>query len=241
LAVILLVVLRLVILRRLFKEQSQISSPPRAPALSTGNTQKPRNQAPYERVVQRSLSRSKSNEHDYSSDEDSNSADSDFARSLSRSSSSSKAAMKRQQSTNLGLRKPVPAEEGSILVVDDNQINQMLSAKMLQRYFADVDIPSDGQEALDLLSNSKTYIAVFLDIAMPVMDGLACAKRIREMSKYKDVPIIVVSANLNLLKGSDLITETISKPISLGDFETVIGKLNLLEGYDSSIYNPKFE
>jgi len=44
---------------------------------------------------------------------------------------------------------------------------------MLQRYFADVDIANNGQEAIDLLKKDrKTYIAIFLDISMPVWSEL---------------------------------------------------------------------
>ena len=50
---------------------------------------------------------------------------------------------------------------------------------------------------------------------MPVMDGLSCAKLIRAMPRYRRVPIIIVSAHLDMVKAGDLITDTIPKVFTL--------------------------
>lgn len=56
--------------------------------------------------------------------------------------------------------------QGSVLVVDDNEINQLLFRKMLQRYKFQVDIAADGEQALMRL-RAKPYAAVFLDLGPP--------------------------------------------------------------------------
>jgi len=43
------------------------------------------------------------------------------------------------------------------------------------------------------------------------MDGIQCAKIIRTIPKYKNVPIVIVSAHLNMIKDSSIITETMAK------------------------------
>lgn len=87
--------------------------------------------------------------------------------------------------------------DASILVAEDNIVNQILIRKFLKKWHVGMlIIASDGQEAIDEF-NSGIFDIVLLDIQMPVMDGFAVAKLIRENkdSNKAQIPILVLSAN----------------------------------------------
>jgi len=87
--------------------------------------------------------------------------------------------------------------DASILVAEDNIVNQILIRKFLKKWHVGtLVLASDGQEAIDEFNNGLFDI-VLLDIQMPVMDGFAVAKLIRENkdSNKAQVPILVLSAS----------------------------------------------
>ncbi|MBF0152524.1 MAG: response regulator [Magnetococcales bacterium] len=81
-----------------------------------------------------------------------------------------------------------------ILLADDNDINQQVAREILERVGLYVDVANNGQEVLDLLERS-TYEAVLLDIQMPVMDGLETARRMRADPRFRDLPVIAMTAH----------------------------------------------
>ncbi len=84
----------------------------------------------------------------------------------------------------------------SVLLVEDNEINQEVAAGMLDFFDIHPDIANNGKEAIELLEKKK-YDLVFMDLIMPVMDGYETTKYIRTSeSAYKDVPIIAMTANV---------------------------------------------
>ena len=82
----------------------------------------------------------------------------------------------------------------NVLLVEDIEINQIIAEELLKSMGYMVDIANNGQEALDMLTR-KEYDIVLMDIQMPIMDGMTAAKKIREKEKYKNLPIIAVSAH----------------------------------------------
>lgn len=83
--------------------------------------------------------------------------------------------------------------EAHVLVVEDLELNQLVTKLMLENYGCTVDIASNGQEALEIFSPEKHH-CIFMDIEMPVMDGITATQRIRE--KYgPSVPVIGLSAD----------------------------------------------
>ncbi|MEI6822220.1 MAG: response regulator [Bacteroidota bacterium] len=114
-----------------------------------------------------------------------------------------------------------------ILVVDDNQINQRIAKFNLQKMGFDVELASDGQEALQKYCTNN-YDLIVLDIQMPVMDGYQVAKAIRDVENNtaRHTPIIALTANA--MKGDKEkyinagMDDYISKPFTLETFSKVI-------------------
>lgn len=83
----------------------------------------------------------------------------------------------------------------SVLLVEDNRINQIVALNFLQQWGVSVDIANDGFEALAMVTR-KSYNMIFMDLQMPGMDGYEASRKIRAMDDpyLKDVPIIALTA-----------------------------------------------
>jgi len=81
-----------------------------------------------------------------------------------------------------------------VLLVEDNELNQELATELLRIKGVSVKAAYNGQEALNLLKQDE-FDGVLMDCQMPVMDGYEATKQIRQQIKYKDLPIIAMTAN----------------------------------------------
>lgn len=81
-----------------------------------------------------------------------------------------------------------------VLVVDDNTINQMIVTEMLLSLGQTVDAVASGAAALEKLQQ-QTYDAIFMDLHMPVMDGMETSRNIRKMPQIKQPHIFALTAN----------------------------------------------
>jgi signal transduction histidine kinase/DNA-binding response OmpR family regulator len=81
-----------------------------------------------------------------------------------------------------------------ILLAEDNEINQQVARELLEQGGAQVDIAGNGEEAVEAVKRNA-YDLVFLDIQMPVLDGLEAARRIRATEKGKALPLIAMTAH----------------------------------------------
>jgi len=86
----------------------------------------------------------------------------------------------------------------SILLVEDNDLNQKLMKITLTKYNYEVTIANNGAEGVELFKNKK-FDVILMDLMMPVMDGFEATKEIRRIeSEEKDriyTPIIAFTAN----------------------------------------------
>ncbi|MEA1919059.1 MAG: response regulator [Campylobacterota bacterium] len=82
-----------------------------------------------------------------------------------------------------------------VLVVEDNRINQNLMRLMLQEYGLDVVVADNGQDAIEK-ADSSNFDLVFMDIDMPIKNGIEATKEIKENRRDATVfmPIIAVTA-----------------------------------------------
>jgi len=94
---------------------------------------------------------------------------------------------------------PVPAQVAGmkVLVAEDNAINQQVIEAVLRRAGVEVELVGNGRLAVDAVAAGglQKYDAVLMDIQMPVMDGIEATRHIREDERFRDLPIIAVTAH----------------------------------------------
>lgn len=86
-----------------------------------------------------------------------------------------------------------------VLLVEDNAINQEVASEILSSVGIAVDVAENGQEAVDIVTADsqrvQPYDLVFMDCQMPVLDGFAATRKIREHPGLDDLPIVAMTAN----------------------------------------------
>ncbi len=90
----------------------------------------------------------------------------------------------------------VPLPSTRVLLVEDNEINQIVATKFLNKWGLELDYAANGDIALEKIS-SGAYQIVLMDLQMPVKDGYETAKAIRQMvgDYFATVPIIALTAS----------------------------------------------
>ncbi len=81
-----------------------------------------------------------------------------------------------------------------VLLVEDNAVNQELARELLARHGIQVEVANDGAEALARLAD-EAFDGVLMDCQMPVMDGYTATRRLREQPRFRDLPVIAMTAN----------------------------------------------
>jgi two-component system sensor histidine kinase/response regulator len=81
-----------------------------------------------------------------------------------------------------------------LLLVEDNDINQMVAEEILRDAGLEVDIAENGEIALAKVQ-SRYYDLVFMDMQMPVMDGVTATREIRRLARFGKLPIVAMTAN----------------------------------------------
>jgi len=81
-----------------------------------------------------------------------------------------------------------------LLLVEDNAVNREIALALLGRAGIATVAAGDGQEALEMLERQH-FDGVLMDCQMPVMDGYAATRAIRRQARWRDLPVIAMTAN----------------------------------------------
>lgn len=92
------------------------------------------------------------------------------------------------------IQSPTGLEGKKILLVDDDVRNVYALSSILELYGMEITFAEDGKEALEWLSEGSSFDLVIMDIMMPEMDGYEAIGKIREIPRYRDLPIIALTA-----------------------------------------------
>jgi len=122
--------------------------------------------------------------------------------------------------------------ELKVLVVEDIEVNRAFLKEMFKLFFSiEIDIAENGAVAIEKVKKSS-YDIIFMDMRMPVMDGLEATRVIRKVNK--DIPIVCMSANVYREDKHEAylagMNDFIEKPLEYTDIEVRLDKLVSREG-----------
>jgi signal transduction histidine kinase/ActR/RegA family two-component response regulator len=122
----------------------------------------------------------------------------------------------------------------SVLLVEDNPVNEKLARRLLEKSGCQVDTAWDGRQGVEKVKRGS-YQVIFMDMQMPVMDGLEATAEIRRWERESDTPrhaIVAVTANAMsgdrercLEAGMD---DYISKPVQKSDLRAAVERWTLV-------------
>ena len=120
-----------------------------------------------------------------------------------------------------------------ILIAEDNEVNQKVTAAMVAKLGHSADVVGTGQQAVDAAQGGE-YDLILMDCQMPELDGWEATRRLRAVPETRDVPIIALTASAS----TDIrqacfdagMTGYLSKPVRLDDIRrTIAESLALLD------------
>ncbi len=117
-----------------------------------------------------------------------------------------------------------------VLLAEDNLVNQEVAIGSLNYFGCEVILANNGQEALDLFKK-QYFDLIFMDISMPVMDGITATREIRLIESQRDqpeIPIIAITANVFDDIQKDYMqagmNDYLNKPMSLEELLEILNK-----------------
>lgn len=135
----------------------------------------------------------------------------------------------RLESNRAPLEKQADIDQSTvrILVVEDNQVNQKLIVRLVEKNGYRCDVVANGVEAVKAV-NELPYNLVLMDCYMPVMDGLEATRHIRKFKSREELPVVAVTANASIQDRERCIeagmNDYVTKPIRPAQFKKLLAK-----------------
>ena len=123
----------------------------------------------------------------------------------------------------------------SILLAEDNPINQKVAMRVLKHLGYQADMVGNGKEVIEAITN-KSYDLILMDIQMPEMDGLETTQHIRNQEIGSQLtPIVIVAITANASHDDQYIcreagmNDYISKPIQIPELKNILQRYEELK------------
>jgi len=120
-------------------------------------------------------------------------------------------------------------ENKKILIAEDSSVIQNITKKVLQTQKYEITVVKNGQQVLDKLAN-EDFDLVLMDINMPIMDGVACAKKIRTLpdTQKSQIPIVAITGNAQNYTKEEFasfgIDDFLPKPLNFDQLLTTVNQ-----------------
>jgi two-component system cell cycle response regulator DivK len=116
----------------------------------------------------------------------------------------------------------------TIMVVEDFEDNRFMMRRLLEMSGYQVLEAVNGEEAVEIAKRERPSL-ILMDLSLPLLDGLAATRRIRQEAELRDVPIVAVSAHDTADFHADALAagcnDYVTKPIDFDQLEALLGKL----------------
>jgi two-component system cell cycle response regulator DivK len=120
----------------------------------------------------------------------------------------------------------------TVMVVEDFEDNRFMMRRLLEMSGYRVVEAINGQEAVDKARHELPDL-ILMDLSLPLLDGLAATRRIREQEELKKVPIVAVSAHDTADFHAEALAagcnEYVTKPIDFDQLESLLTRLTARE------------
>lgn len=113
------------------------------------------------------------------------------------------------------------------MIAEDNAVNQIVLKKMVEKLGYRPTIVENGKDVVEAVKHFP-YDIIFMDVQMPVMDGMEATRKIKANSTFKNKTPFIVAVTAHAIKGdrekylSEGMDEYVSKPISMNAVTGII-------------------
>ena len=116
----------------------------------------------------------------------------------------------------------------TVMVVEDFEDNRFMMRRLLEMSGYRVLEAVNGEEAVEVALRERPGL-ILMDLSLPLLDGLAATRRIRQHTELREVPIVAVSAHDTADFHADALAagcnDYVTKPIDFDQLEALLGRL----------------